>query len=122
MYRIRSYSFKVYDYELDGVQHFKEEYEGKTLDAIVTCDIVGGNNKKHYLNWAKTQIQNVARHLNNINTSEHTVTQTWFNDVDTSGYYRRKKYDAQCSIIVNFSDTKNVIHIIERITVEKVKD
>ena len=122
MYRIRAYSFKVYDYELDGVKHCKEEYDGKTLDATVTCDVVGGNDKKHYLNWAKTQIQNVARHLNNINTSEHTVTQSWFNDVNTSGYGGRKKYDAQCSIIINFTNPDRKIHYIERITVEKVKD
>ena len=122
MYRIRVYSFKVDNYEIDGVKHCKEEYDGKTLDATVTCDVVGGNDKKHYLNWAKTQIQNVARHLNNINTSEHTVTQSWFNDVNTSRYGGRKKYDAQCSIIIKFSDTKNILHYIKRITVEKVKD
>lgn len=122
MYRIRSYNWSVKYYELDGVKHCKEEYLGKSLDAIVTCDIVGGNDKKDYLNWAKEQIQNIARHLNNINTSEHTVSQTWYNDVHTLTSKYGRKYDAQCSIIIKFSDSKHQLHYIERITVEKVKD
>jgi len=122
MYRIRVYSFKVDNYEIDGVKHCKEEYQGKILDAIVTSNIVCGYDKKHYLNWAKEQIQNMARHFNDVNTLEDTISQTWYNDAHTLTYFYGKKYDAQCAIIINFTNPDSKIHYIERITVEEVEE